>query len=90
MNKLTKTIVSALFIVPVLFSCKDNGKYLSIGKPEFISEFPRTGQLKEIESFNLDEVGLRDIKVVDTLLFVDKAGVLGTIGNAWVIYSLDG
>ncbi|MDE6483354.1 MAG: hypothetical protein K2L01_06320, partial [Rikenellaceae bacterium] len=90
MNKLTKTIVSALFIVPALVSCKGDGNVLSIGKPEFIREFPRTGQLKEIESFKLDEVGLRDIMVVDTLLFVDKAGIFGTIGNAWVIYSLDG
>ncbi len=90
MNKIIKTMVSALFIVPVLVSCKGNGNILSIGKPEFVSEFPRTGQLKEIESFNLNEIGLRSVKVVDTLLFVDKAGVFGNIGNAWVIYSLDG
>ncbi|MDE6482346.1 MAG: TolB-like 6-bladed beta-propeller domain-containing protein [Rikenellaceae bacterium] len=83
MNKLTKTIVSALFIVPVLISCKGEGRYLSIGEPCFVSGFPAEGIPKQIDRFHCDEIGLQSIKVVDTLLFVDR-------GSAWVIYSLDG
>ncbi len=88
-RRIIKTIVSALFIVPVLFSCKDNGKYLSIGKPIFIREFPATGEMREIEDFQLDEFSLRAIKVVDTLLFVDKWNFVNT-ENGWAVYSLDG
>ena len=83
MNRIIKTIVSALFIVPVLVSCKGEGKYLSIGEPHFISGFPANGTPKQIKGFHCDEIGLQSIKIVDTLLFVDR-------GSTWVIYSLDG
>ncbi len=83
LNKTIKTIVSALFIMPILVSCKGDGKVLSIGKPEFIREFPKTIQLKEIDGFNCNEIGFRDLKVVDSLLIISKA-------DTWSVYSLDG
>ncbi|MDE6482578.1 MAG: hypothetical protein K2L01_02290 [Rikenellaceae bacterium] len=83
MYKILKIIVSALFIMPILISCKGDGKFISIGEPRFISEFPNTGELQKIDDFNCNEIGLRSIKVIDTLLFIDRA-------SSWTIYSLDG
>ena len=89
MNRIIRTMVSALLIVPALTSCKGEGRYLSIGEPHFVSGFPAVGTPKQIEGFHCDEIGIRSIKVVDTLLFVDK-GRMGSTEEAWVIYSLDG
>ena len=83
MRKFINIIVTALFIMPLLASCKGDGKVLSIGEPEFVSGFPKTLQLKEIENFNCDEMGLSDVKVVDSLLIISKA-------DTWTVYSLDG
>ena len=82
MNKTIKTIVSALFIMPMLSSCTGDGKLLSIGKPHFISGFPQTVQLKEIENFNCNEIGIKAVMVVDSLLIVGKKDV-------WAVYSLN-
>lgn len=88
-RNIIKTIVSALIVVPVLFSCKGEGRYLSIGEPCFVSGFPAEGTPKQTEGFYCDEIGLRDVMVVDTLLFVDN-GSFNSTENAWHIYSLDG
>ena len=83
MCKVLKYIVSALWTMPILSSCTGEGKFLSIGKPHFISGFPQTGHPKEIEGFGLDEVRLGEVMVVDTLLFINQ-------NSKWSIYSLDG
>ena len=84
MNKTIKTIVSALFIVPILVSCKGDGKTMSIGKPEFVRGFPTTiSELQKIGNFNCEETGIREVKVLDSLLIISKA-------DTWALYSLDG
>ena len=84
LNKTIKTIVTALFIMPLLASCTGDGKVLSIGEPEFVSGFPRTIQLKAVEGFNCDDMGIRKVKVIDSLLIIEKTN------NTWALYSLDG
>ncbi len=84
MNKTIKTIVSALFIMPILASCKGDGKTMSIGKPEFVRGFPTTiSELQKIGNFNCEEIGIREVKVLDSLLIISKADI-------WALYSLDG
>ena len=84
LNKTIKTIVTALFIMPILASCKGDGKTMSIGKPEFVRGFPTTiSELQKIGNFNCEEIGIREVKVLDSLLIISKA-------DTWALYSLDG
>ncbi len=70
--------------MPILVSCQNDGKVLSIGKPEFIKGFPVTvSNLQKIESFNCDEIGIQKVKVLDSSLIITRS-------NIWAIYSLDG
>ncbi len=90
MYKIIKLIVPAFFIMLTLVSCKGDGKYLSIGEPHFVNDFPNRGELRQIDDFHIDEIGLRSVKVVDTLLFIYRSAGPLDESATWLIYSLDG
>lgn len=70
-------IVSLLFFL----SCGDNRqKSVSLGEPEFVAEFPFDGNLMEVDSIYLNEIGCNSIKFVDSLMIIGHA-------RSWSIYN---
>lgn len=78
-----KSIYNLFALLFILTSCSHSPeRVVSIGEPEIITDFQLSSPLNEINSFPGDSaIGVRSIKVVDTLLIADR------ITN-WTIYSL--
>lgn len=59
------------------------GNFISIGEPVMIDNFAYEGELPEIDSRAWDAIGLKSIKVVDSLVVISH-------GSSWGVYSPDG
>lgn len=75
-----------LFILAasVFWGCQSSkdAKYISFEEVKYIRDFPYSKELNELPS-NIDDIGLREIKVIgDSLLVID-------CGKNWSIYSAD-
>lgn len=67
----------------ILSGCvSGNGDRVAMGEVKYVKAFPRTSTLSRIEDFNCDEIGLRGVKHIDSLLIVGHA-------TAWSILSDD-
>lgn len=75
---------SMIAVTLLMSACADVDRVtMSIGEPEFISEFPEDLSLTENTSFECDEIGLMSIRIVDSLMVISHQG-------CWSILSTDG
>lgn len=81
-----RTFLHIIILVGVFLvsSCigTDTSKFVSMDEVKYVSEFPHTGTLNEIEC-DYDEIGLNAVKVVDTLLVISHR-------DCWRIISVSG
>lgn len=87
MNNLTYSVGCILiFILFVVIGCTNSGSkegvYMSFEDVEFIKGFPLEISLKERHVPKVNNVGLKEIKIIDKYLIIEK------MGGAWDIYSL--
>ncbi|MDE5882760.1 MAG: hypothetical protein K2H60_13635 [Muribaculaceae bacterium] len=67
----------------LLTSCASgNGDKVKMGGVRYIEKFPHSSTLKKIDGFHCDEIGLRGVKLVDSLLILSH-------DKAWTILSED-
>lgn len=85
-NQNRNTLFFLKFIILLMVGCTGNSSkdavYMSFEDVDFITGFPIEINLKEGVTPKVDNVGLREIKIFDNYLFLEK------MGGFWSIYSL--
>ena len=74
----------ALLAMALFPSCKEQeNRGISLAKCEFVTEFPASSELTELDDKRFDEIGVRSIKVVDTLIIL-------SMDDSWAVYGESG
>ncbi len=71
-----------LLFVSSMISCAHRGDKMAMGEVKYVAAFPQSAELSLIDDFNCDEIGLRSVRLIDSLLILSH-------DKYWTVLSTD-